>query len=100
MYSPAIILADRGNPLAGTIDWRTSTLVGDEEPRDKRDSRDDKKEHTTVEMSGAEQPYRPPRTEGAVLKRGYSCCMLLYCCNLWTALSRHGAGMAFKLLIE
>ena len=66
------ILADRGNPSTGTIDWRTSTLVGDEEPRDKRDSRDEKRESTTVEKSGAEQPYRPPLTEGAVLKLGAS----------------------------
>lgn len=42
--------------------------MGDEEPRDKRDSRDEKRESTTVEKSGAEQPYRPPLTEGAVLK--------------------------------
>ena len=82
VYSPAIILADRGNSSTGTIDWRTSTLVGDEEPRDKRDSRDDKKEYTTVATSGAEQPYKPPLTEGAVLKLGCSCCMLLCCCNL------------------
>ena len=74
--------------------------MGDEEPRDKRDSRDEKKEYSTVEMSGAEQPYKPLLTEGAVLKLGCSCCMLLYCCNLWMALSRHGAGMACKLLIE
>ena len=96
------ILADMGNPSAGTIDWRTSTLVGDEEPRDKRDSRDEKRGSTTVEKSGAGQPYRPPPTDGAVLKLGASVHVACFhtAAIFGTALSRRSAGMAFKLLID
>ena len=76
--------------------------MGDEEPRDKRDSRDEKRGSTTVEKSGAEQPYRPPLTEGAALKLGASvhvaCFYTAAICG--TALSRRSTGMAFKLLIK
>ncbi len=57
--------------MAGTIDWRTSTLMGDEEPRDKRDPRDEKKGHTTAETSAAEQTHRTPPTEGMVWKEAF-----------------------------
>lgn len=48
---------------AGTIDWRTSTLAGDEYQADKKESQVDKKE-PAAEDSGSEQPSRPLVLEG------------------------------------
>ena len=48
---------------AGTIDWRTSTLAGDEYQTGKRETQVDKKE-PAAEDSGSEQPSRPLMPEG------------------------------------
>lgn len=49
--------------LVGTIDWRTSTLAGDENQADKKETQVDRKE-PAAENSGSEQPSRPPVPEG------------------------------------
>ena len=49
--------------LVGTIDWRTSTLAGDENQADKRETQMDKKE-PAAEDSVSEQPSRPVVPEG------------------------------------
>ncbi len=49
--------------VAGTIDWRTSTLAGDENQADKKETREYKNE-PAAEDSGSEQPSRPLVPEG------------------------------------